>query len=131
MQQTYSTFLPASAKNVLRILTNEQQIEIWSGEPAKFDPKEEGNFSILDGWIFGVVEQINERNLLLSWRSKEWEDGQEQAQVVITLTPVQEHTQMDLAFANNGDEEEIRRQSSFWMENVIMPFEDYVMIKYG
>lgn len=131
MQQTYSTFLPASAKNVLRILTNEQQIEIWSGEPAKFDPKEQGNFSMLDGWIFGVVEQINERNLLLSWRSKEWEDGQEQAQVVITLTPVQEHTQMDLAFAIKGDEEEIRRQSSFWIENVIIPFEDYVMIKYG
>lgn len=131
MQQTYSTFLPTTAKNVLRIFTDEQQIEIWSGEPAKFDPEEQGNFSMLDGWIFGIVEQINERNLLLSWSSKEWKEGQEQAQVAITLTPVQEHTQMDLAFAIKGDEEEIRRQSSFWIENVIIPFEDYVMIKYG
>lgn len=119
-----------TANNVMELLSNANQIQIWSGEPTVFEAKEGGAFSFLEGWVIGVVEKINERNLWLSWRVADWPETFENAKLFINCTDKEGYSELNMLFEKLPNEEVAQQQEYFWQEALLTPLEDYLAVKY-
>ena len=73
--------LEADAADIYNALTNQVMIEIWTGEPAKFETKADTEFSIWDGAIVGRnLEFIEDKLIRQVWYFDEME-----SEVIIKL----------------------------------------------
>ncbi|HTN18350.1 MAG TPA: SRPBCC domain-containing protein [Chitinophagaceae bacterium] len=67
--------LPATPKQLMQLLTDQQQIAIWSGEAAVFEAKEGGKVSLFDGWMIGEVQSITDKELSYTCTCSDWPEG--------------------------------------------------------
>ena len=123
--------LPATPKQVMQLLTDQQQIEIWSGEPAVFEAKEGGRVSLFDGWMSGVVEKLSADELTYSWTSADWEEGTNPSLVHFRLKQEGEQTAVVLEHSGLPDEEDVKSQKTGWMDFFFTPLEDYLMVRFN
>ena len=84
--------LPATPKQLMPLLTDGQQITIWSGEDAVFEAKEGGAVSLFGGWMNGVVQSITDKELSYTCTCSDWPEGTKASLVRYTLKQDGEQT---------------------------------------
>lgn len=73
--------IKASVTDVYNALTNEQMIEIWTGDKALMKPEENTRFELYDGSISGTnIEFIPNKKIV-----QEWDFGDEETISVVTI----------------------------------------------
>lgn len=123
--------LPATPSQVMQMLTEQQQIEVWSGEEAVFEAKEGGRVSLFGGWMNGVVKVLSADELSYTWTTNDWTAGTENSLVEIKLKADGEQTLLVLNHSNLPNEDEMNSHKSGWYDFFLTPLEDYLMIKYN
>lgn len=123
--------LPATTAQVMQMLTEQKQIEIWSGEDAVFEAKVGGQISLFTGWMNGLVQQIDESELKYTWRTSEWDETIPDSMVHITLKPVGEGTMLYLQHSLLPDEDEVKSHLHGWEDFFFVPLEDYLMVRFN
>lgn len=119
--------LPASAKQIMYLMTDPKKIRAWSGADAVMELKEGGAFSMFDGWATGIVQYYSERELTYTWVLDEWEKEIAPSLVSITLAPDGENTLVVLNHTNLPNEEEVNEHKKGWQDYFFVPLEDYIM----
>jgi uncharacterized protein YndB with AHSA1/START domain len=119
--------LPASAKQVMYLLTDPKKIRAWSGADAVMELKEGGSFSMFDGWATGIVQHCSANELSYTWALDEWEKGTEPSLVNIVLKPDGENTLVILNHTNLPNQKETDEHKKGWQDYVFVPLEDYIM----
>lgn len=94
--------IPADPKDVYNALTNQEMLEIWTGEDAVMDPEPGTEFSLWGGSITGLnIEFEENRKIVQQWYFGEQE---EQSLVTIVLHPHQKGTSIELRHTNIPDD---------------------------
>lgn len=73
--------IPAAPEEVYAALTFEPTIELWTGSPATFEPKEGAEFSMWDGAIVGKVLKLEPGKLI----QQEWFFGEVETPSIATI----------------------------------------------
>jgi uncharacterized protein YndB with AHSA1/START domain len=123
--------LPALPSQVMQMLTEQKQIEIWSGEETIFEAKEGGKLSLFGGWVNGVVQKVSEDELSYTWKTGDWAEDTEASLVSFKLRMEGEQTRVVLSHTNLPNEDEMNAHKSGWYDFFLTPLEDYLMIKYN
>jgi uncharacterized protein YndB with AHSA1/START domain len=123
--------LPATTVQVMQMLSEQKQIEIWSGEAAVFEAKIGGQISLFAGWMKGELQQINENELKYTWRTSEWDDTTADSIVHITLKPAGEGTMLHLQHTLLPNEDEVKSHLHGWEDFFFVPLEDYLMVRFN
>lgn len=123
--------LPATPAQVMQMITDQKQIEIWSGEDAVFEAKEAGAFSMFGGWAKGAIQKLTADELSFTWKTSEWPDEVEDSVVNIKLKADGEQTLVILNHKNLPDEDEVKSHKTGWNDFYFTPLEDYLMIRYN
>ncbi|MDA3880488.1 MAG: SRPBCC domain-containing protein [Prolixibacteraceae bacterium] len=92
--------LSASPEDVYNALTNRVMIEIWTGEKAVFETKENSVFSMWDGSIVGKNIQFEPNKLLC----QVWFFDNIESKVTIKLHPDKKGVSVELTHENIPDE---------------------------
>ncbi len=94
--------LKAEPGDVYNALTNQQMLEIWTGEDAQMEPVANTAFSLWEGSITGMNLEFEEnKKIVQQW----YFEGQEEKSVVtIKLYPHKKGTSVQLEHANIPDE---------------------------
>ncbi len=119
--------LPASAKQIMYLLTDPKKIRAWSGADAVMELKEGGSFSMFDAWATGIVQHYSANELSYTWVLDEWEKGTEPSLVNIVLKPDGENTLVILNHTNLPNQKEVDEHKKGWQDYVFVPLEDYIM----
>lgn len=105
--------LNAVPEDVFNALTNEQFIEIWTGETAKMQPVAGSEFSLWDGSISGVNLEIEENKKIV----QQWFFGEgEESIVTIKLHQHKKGCSVELLHTNIPDDA-YENISSGWDED--------------
>ncbi|MES2479960.1 MAG: SRPBCC domain-containing protein [Bacteroidota bacterium] len=123
--------LPATPEQVMHMMTDQKQIEIWSGEEAVFEAKEGGKVSLFGGWMNGEVKKLSKEELSYTWATSDWKEGTEVSLVEMKLKADGEQTTLVLQHSNLPDEDEVQSHKSGWYDFFFTPLEDYLMIRYN
>lgn len=123
--------LPAKPAQVMQMLTEQKQIEIWSGEEAVFEAKEGGAYSMFGGWANGTVQKLSADELSYSWRTAEWAEETAASLVHFKLKASGEQTLLVLNHSNLPDEDEVKSHKTGWNDFFFTPLEDYLMIRFN
>lgn len=123
--------LPATPTQVMQMLTEQKQMEIWSGEEVVFEAKEGGNVELFGGWMSGEVKSIGASELSYTWRTADWNEETEDSLVHFVLKASGEQTVVSLSHSNLPDEEEVKSHKTGWFDFFFTPLEDYLMIRYN
>ena len=113
------------------MLTDQKQIEIWSGEEAIFEAKEGGKVSLFGGWMNGEVKKVSAEELVYNWRTVEWPEDTESSLVDFKLKASAEQTLLVLNHTNLPNEAEVKSQKTGWNDFFFTPLEDYLMIRFN
>jgi uncharacterized protein YndB with AHSA1/START domain len=128
---TIEILLPALPSQLMEMLTNQEQIAIWSGEEAVFEAKEGGKVSLFGGWMNGVVKKISKEELSYTWKTSEWSEETEESLVNFKLKASGDQTLLAINHLNLPNENEVKSHKSGWFDFFLTPLEDYLMIKYN
>lgn len=123
--------LPATPTQVIQMLTEQKQIEIWSGEEVIFEAKEGGKVELFGGWMHGEVKSIGADELSYTWRTAEWPEETKDSLVHIKLKESGEQTLLVLNHTNLPNEDEAQSHKTGWFDFFFTPLEDYLMIRYN
>lgn len=123
--------LPATPSQVMQMLTEQKQIEIWSGEDAVFEVSEGGKVSLFGGWMHGEVKKLSADELSYSWRTGEWTEEIESSLVHFKLKASGEHTLLVLNHTNLPNEDEVKSHKTGWNDFFFTPLEDYLMVLFN
>lgn len=123
--------LPASPAQVMQMLTEQKEIEIWTGEEAIFEAREGGKVNLFGDWMKGEVQQINENELSYTWRSASWTNEVESSLVTYKLSKEGEQTKVILEHNNLPNEDEMKSHLQGWEDYFFVPLEDYLMLRYN
>lgn len=123
--------LPATPAQVMQMLTEQKQIEIWSGEEVIFEAKEGGKVNLFGGWMSGEVKGISADELSYTWRTAEWPEETEDSLVHFKLKESGEQTLLVLNHRNLPNEDEEKSHKTGWQDFFFTPLEDYLMIRYN
>lgn len=94
--------LAAEPKDVYNALTNQAMLEIWTGETAVMEEKENTEFSLWDGSISGKnLEFVKDHKIVQEWYFGETETP---SIVTIKLHPDKDGTSMEVVQTNIPDE---------------------------
>ncbi len=97
IEQTYN--IKASPEAVWRALTDQKEIQEWSGANAYFIPQAGAQYTLWDGTIGGkIVQVVPLRKLVQTWKPQEW--TRDDSVVTFTLTPTRDGTRVDLLHVN-------------------------------
>lgn len=101
IKQTY--LINSSVEKVWQALTDPKIIERWGAGPAEMDNKEDTEFKLWGGDIFGkntkvIINQLLEQN----WYAGDWDKP---SKVIIKLTAKENQTQIDLTHKDVPKEE--------------------------
>lgn len=94
--------LNASPKDVYNALTNQNMLEIWTGEDAVMEPVPGTEFSLWNGSITGINIEFEENKKIV----QQWFFGDEGEPSVVTilLHPDKKGTSVELRHTNIPDE---------------------------
>lgn len=93
--------LNAEPKDVYNALTNENMLEIWTGEPAVMPLEPDAEFSLWNGSISGInLEFETNKKIVQKWFFGEEEDSV----VTIKLHPHKKGTSIELRQTNIPDD---------------------------
>ncbi len=94
--------IKASVADVYNALTNEQMIEIWTGDRAVMKTEANTPFELFDGNISGINLEFQENKKLV----QEWDFGDTEAPSVVTLLLHENkgQTSLELRHTNIPDE---------------------------
>lgn len=123
--------LPATPEQVMHMMTDQKQIEIWSGEEAVFEAKEGGKVSLFGAWMNGEVKKISADELSYTWKTSEWTAETEASLVHFKLKAEGEQTLLVLNHTNLPNEDEVKAHNSGWHDFFFVPLEDYLMVRYN
>lgn len=123
--------LPATPKQLMPLLTDQEQIAIWSGEAAVFEAKEGGKVSLFDGWMSGVIQKITDKELSYTCTCSDWPEGTNASLVQYTLKQEGEQTAFVLEHKGLPDEDEVKSQKAGWLDFFCTPLEDYLMVRFN
>lgn len=123
--------LPATPAQVMQMLTEQKQMEIWSGEEVVFEAKEGGKVNLFGGWMSGEVKSISADELSYTWRTAEWSDETADSLVHFKLKESGEQTLLVLNHTNLPNEDEEKSHKTGWQDFFLTPLEDYLMIRYN
>lgn len=97
IEQTYR--IKASPEGVWAALTEPALQAKWSGQPAKYDARVGGAYTLFDDYVSGqVVECDPPKRLSQTWKPDDWTIAD--SVVTFTLTRVRGGTQLDLVHEN-------------------------------
>ncbi|MCC6186226.1 MAG: SRPBCC domain-containing protein [Chitinophagaceae bacterium] len=123
--------LPASPTQVMQMLTEQAEIEKWSGEETVFDAKVGGKVSLFGGWMNGEVKEISDSKLTYTWRTAEWLADVADSIVAFDLMKDGDQTKLILEHSNLPNEDEVKSHKQGWEDFFFTPLEDYLMVKYN
>lgn len=123
--------LPATPAQVLHMITDQKQMEIWSGEEVVFEAKEGEAISMFGGWATGTIQKLSADELSYTYRTAEWPEEIENSLVHFKLKASGEQTLVVLNHTNLPDEDELKSQKTSWNDFFFTPLEDYLMIRYN
>ncbi len=109
-------FLKAGPEDVYNALTNQQMIEIWTGEEALMAPEPGTEFSLWGGSISGMNLEFEKDKKIV----QQWFFGEQEARSVVTiiLHPEKKGTKVELHHTNIPDEA-FENISEGWEEDYI------------
>jgi uncharacterized protein YndB with AHSA1/START domain len=123
--------LPASPAQVWLQLTNQEQIQKWTGEHAKFISSKNEAYTLMDEWISGNILEVESNTLTMSWRCADWDQEWGHSEVVWKLSSLGADTKLVIEHKAIPNEEEMKKQAVQWEEFFLTPLEDYLMIVYN
>lgn len=65
--------IQASLSQVFEALTSVDKIEEWSGASAKMESNAGGEFSLWDGAIHGINEEVSKIRIVQLWKEANWD----------------------------------------------------------
>ncbi len=94
--------LHAEPKDIYNALTNENMIEIWTGEHAEMKPEAGTEFSLWDGSVTGKNLEFEENRKIV----QEWYFGEQDEKSIVTilLHPDKKGTNVELRHTNIPDD---------------------------
>lgn len=94
--------ITASPEQVYRALTTETTVRLWTGDEAKINAVEEGEFSLWDGAITGRFLSLFPFSEII----QEWYFGEQEEQSIVTLRFHANHrgTSLEVRHTNIPDE---------------------------
>ncbi len=94
--------LHAMPGDVYNALTNQQMLEIWTGENAQMEPVPNTEFSLWNGAITGMnIEFETNRKIIQQWY---FDEQDEASMVTLLLHPHKKGTSVELHHTNIPDE---------------------------
>lgn len=88
--------------DVYNALTNQQMLEIWTGENAQMEPVPNTEFSLWNGAITGMnIEFETNRKIIQQWY---FDEQDETSMVTLLLHPHKKGTSVELHHTNIPDE---------------------------
>ena len=93
-----STVLPASAERIYQAWLSSDEHAAFIGSSAEIDAAVGGAFSMWDGYIEGVNEElVPNRRIVQSWRTTEFPPESPDSRLEIVLEKVEEGTRLTLS----------------------------------
>ncbi len=120
--------LSTTPQRVMQLLTDAALIRRWSGGDAIFENKENGTFSMFDGWATGNVLKVTDTELSYTWITTDWPEGTEPTEVHYMLKKKDGGTSVSVHHNNFADEDEMNSHKNGWSDYFFEPLEDYIMI---
>src|SRR6187551_3628809 len=111
---SFSTFLFAPPDEVMELLTNPEFIEEWSGTKAVFEKRTGGKMEMFNGWAKGEVLQVGDAELSYSWKTNDWQEGNQASIVKYRLEPVEHGTEVYVEHTGFPSEEEAESHKTGW-----------------
>ena len=119
--------LPATPKQVMRLLTDAKLIRAWSGAEGQVGRKAGEAFEMFDGWVTGEVLKISDNELAYTWKTTEWADDAKASEVHYKLLADKEGTKVLLKHTGLPNQEEMDSHKEGWDEHFFGPMEEYVL----
>ena len=121
---TVSDIIPASPDEVYRAwLSSEGHTEMTGGE-ANASAEIGATFDAWDGYISGKNLELEPgRRIVQSWRTSQFEDGEADSQIELTLEPADGGTRVTLHHTSVPDDGDHYRTG--WQEHYFDPMKDF------
>ncbi len=112
-----STILPASAERIYQAWLSSQEHAAFIDATAEIVPEVGTSFSMWDGWIEGVNEQLEpNRRIVQSWRTTEFPPDSPDSRLEIVLEEVEGGTRITL-YHSNIPEGQGQQYKEGWVEH--------------
>lgn len=124
MEFTLKTKIKATSKEVYSTWLSSDGHTKMTGGDASTSDKVGDSFTAWDGYIEGknVTLEPNTR-IVQSWRTSQFEEGEEDSQIELLLDEVDEETELTLIHTNIPESGEHYRNG--WEEHYFQPMRDY------
>jgi activator of HSP90 ATPase len=94
---TISTTLPASPEDIYNAWLSSEGHSGMTGSPAEIEPKINGPFKAWDGYIWGVILEMDPHHQILqAWRTSEFPDDSPDSHVEIRFESVPDGAKITL-----------------------------------
>lgn len=118
--------VPAKPEVVMQLLTDEKLLRRWSGGDAKIEKQEDGNFEMFDGWVYGKVLKITDKELAYTWKTTDWAEDIAVSEVHYKLEKDKEGTKVTLDHTGLPNEEEMNEHREGWDDQFFGLMEEYI-----
>lgn len=120
-----STVLPASAERIYEAWLNSNEHAAFIGSSAEIDAAVGGRFSVWDGYIEGVNEQLEPNHRIVqSWRTTEFPPDSPDSRLEIVLEEVEEGTRLTL-YHTELPEGQATQYREGWEEHYFEGMQEY------
>ncbi|MBS1689319.1 MAG: SRPBCC domain-containing protein [Bacteroidetes bacterium] len=118
--------VPAKPEVVMQLLTDEKLLRRWSGGEAKVEKRGGGNFEMFDGWVYGKVLKITDKELAYTWKTTDWAEDVAASEVHYKLEKDKEGTKVILNHTGLPNEEEMNEHKEGWDDQFFGLMEEYI-----
>lgn len=116
----------AQPEQVFQALTDQSQIEDWSGGKAIFEMKEEGQIELFDGWVKGKIIHFDKgKALSFTWKPNEWKTSTPPSTVELILKRHDAGTEVVINHFGFPDQKEADSHKVGWIDFVLDPVNDF------
>ncbi|HVY21224.1 MAG TPA: SRPBCC domain-containing protein [Bauldia sp.] len=123
---TVSTVLPASPRVVYDTWLDSRGHGAMTGTKAKATTKVGGKWSATDAYCWGEnLELVPGRKIVQSWRSADFEDGDADSKISVTLKPAPGGTKLILLHSAIPDSQKDGGYKEGWVDYYFDPMQAY------
>jgi uncharacterized protein YndB with AHSA1/START domain len=117
--------IPASCEEVFRAWISSDTHAAMTGGEAVIDPRVGGKFTAWDGYISGTTIELEPfSRIVQSWRTSEFEEGDDDSQIEVTLTSNDGGTLLTIRHTSVPDDQR-GYENGGWLENYFVPMRKY------
>jgi uncharacterized protein YndB with AHSA1/START domain len=117
--------IPASCEEVFRAWISSDTHAAMTGGEAVIDPRVGGKFTAWDGYISGTTIELEPfSRIVQSWRTSEFEEGNDDSQIEVTLTSNDGGTLLTIRHTSVPDDQR-GYENGGWLENYFVPMRKY------